>query len=390
LTGTAPSPTPFRIEVADAELLDLRARLNHARWPEPATVSDWSQGVPLAWLRQLCAYWADTYDWRRCQERLNSLPQVTTEVDGLTIHALHARSPQDDALPLVMTHGWPGSVVEFLDVIGPLADPVAHGGDAADAFHVVCPSLPGYGFSGKPAERGWGVDRIADAWDVLMSRLGFERYGAQGGDWGSAVSMALGERHADRVAGIHLNFAPAGPGREGRQDLTEFEQHSLADMAEHFEWGTGYSLEQATRPQTLGYGLVDSPVGLCAWITEKFWAWTDHDGDPTSALSPDQMLDNVTLYWLTSTAASSARLYWESGFARPSGRQRFAGQGPSSVPTGVSIFPKEIFRPSRRWCERRFTHLRFYEQLDRGGHFAAFEQPELFVDQVRRAFRTMR
>ncbi len=390
MTAVGSPLTPFRVGVPDDDLRDLCARLANARWPEPATVSDWGQGVPLGWLRDLCTYWADGYQWRRCEERLNAFPQITTELDGVTIHALHVTSPHPDALPLVMTHGWPGSVVEFLDVIGPLVDPVADGADAADAFHVVCPSLPGYGFSGKPAEQGWGVDRIADAWAALMARLGYDRYGAQGGDWGSAVASALGERHADQVVGIHLNFAAAGPGRDATDDLTEFEQRSLADMAEHFEWGTGYSVEQATRPQTLGYGLVDSPVGLCAWITEKFWAWTDHDGDPTSALTRDQMLDNVTLYWLTASAASSARLYWESGFARPSGRQRFGGQGPLTVPTGISVFPREIIRPSRRWCERRFSDLRFYEQLERGGHFAAFEQPELFVDQVRRAFRTMR
>jgi pimeloyl-ACP methyl ester carboxylesterase len=289
-----------------------------------------------------------------------------------------------------MTHGWPGSVVEFLDVIGPLADPAAHGGDAADAFHVVCPSLPGYGFSDKPSEPGWDLDRIADAWAALMARLGYDRYGAQGGDWGGAVSTLLGHRDRDHVLGVHTNMAMVGPDPETMNDLTEYEQRSLADMGEMFEWGIGYAVEQGTRPQTVGYGLVDSPVGQAAWIAEKCWAWTDHDGDPTSALSRDQMLDNITLYWLTKTAASSARLYWESGWSRPSGRSHMASAPTIDTPTGISIFPREIMRPSRRWCERRYSDIRFYDQPERGGHFAAWEQPALFVDQVRRAFRTMR
>jgi pimeloyl-ACP methyl ester carboxylesterase len=382
--------TPFRVDIPDVELDDLGARLARARWPESEPVNDWSQGVPVDWLRDLCAYWRDGYDWRRCEKRLNDLPQFTTEIDGLGIHFVHVPSQSSDALPLVMTHGWPGSVIEFLDVIGPLADPAAHGGDPADAFHVVCPSLPGYGFSDKPAESGWGIDRIADAWAALMARLGYDRYGAQGGDWGGAVSTALGQRDADHVIGIHTNMAMVGPDPDTMGDLTDLEQRALADLAETFEWGVGYALEQSTRPQTLGYGLVDSPVGQCAWIAEKYWAWTDHDGDPTSALTRDQMLDNVVLYWLTASAASSARLYWESGWARPSGRAQLASAEPLTMPAGVSIFPREIVRPSRRWCEKRYTDLRFYEQPDRGGHFAAWEQPELFVDQARRAFRTMR
>jgi len=381
--------TPFRLEVGDEQLDDLRQRLARARWPEPAPVTDWSQGVPVDWLRGLCGYWRHGYDWRRCEKALTGFPQFTTELDGRGIHFIHVPSPSPDALPLVMTHGWPGSVVEFFDVIGPLADPAAHGGDAADAFHVVCPSLPGYGFSEKPAEPGWGIDRIADAWAALMARLGYDRYGAQGGDWGAAVSTAIGQRDPEHVAGIHVNMAMVGPDPDTMDDLTEFEQRSLADMGEIAEWGLGYAAEQSTRPQTVGYGLVDSPVGQCAWITEKYWAWTDHDGDPTSALSRDQMLDNVMVYWLTASAASSARLYWEAALTRPSGRSRL-GSGTTDAPTGISIFPGELMRPSRRWCEKRYTDIRFYEQPDRGGHFAAWEQPELFVDQVRRTFRTMR
>jgi pimeloyl-ACP methyl ester carboxylesterase len=383
--------TPFRVGIPDEELDDLRARLARARWPEPEPVRDWSQGVPVDWLRDLCAYWHDGYDWRVCEKQLNELPQFTTEIDGLGIHFVHVPSPSSDALPLVMTHGWPGSVIEFLDVIGPLADPAAHDGDPADAFHVVCPSLPGYGFSDKPAQPGWGIDRIADAWATLMARLGYDRYGAQGGDWGGAVSTALAQRDADHVAGIHTNLAMVGPDPDTMGDLTEFEQRSLTDLGEMLEWGMGYALEQGTRPQTLGYALVDTPVGQCAWIAEKYWAWTEHDGDPTSALSRDQMLDNITLYWLTRTAASSARLYWESGWTRPSGQAQMAAPAaPLMMPAGISIFPREIVRPSRRWCERRYKDLRFYEQPERGGHFAAWEQPELFVDQVRRALRTMR
>jgi pimeloyl-ACP methyl ester carboxylesterase len=382
--------TPFRVEIGDDDLDDLHRRLAAARWPEPAPVPDWSQGVPLEWLRDLCAYWQDGYDWRRCEKRFADLAQFRTEIDGLGIHFIHVQSPSPDALPLVMTHGWPGSVVEFLDVIGSLTDPSANGSDPADAFHVVCPSLPGYGFSDRPSEPGWDLDHIADAWAALMARLGYGRYGAQGGDWGGAVSAALGQRDADHVIGVHTNMAIVGPDPDTMNDLTDYEQRSLADMGEMFEWGVGYALEQGTRPQTVGYGLVDSTVGQAAWIAEKYWAWTDHDGDPTSALTRDQMLDNIMVYWLTQTAASSARLYWESGWARPSGQGQMRGASTIDTPTGISIFPREIIRPSRRWCEKRYSDLRFYEQPERGGHFAAWEQPELFVDQVRRAFRAMR
>jgi len=382
--------TPFAIDVPSADLDDLRYRLAHTRWPEPATVGDWTQGVPVDWLRELCAYWENGYDWRRLERRLNAEDQLTTEIDGLTIHCVHRRSPEPGALPLILTHGWPGSVVEFLDVIGPLADPVAHGGDARDAFHVVCPSLPGFGFSGKPTDPGWGPPRVARAWARLMTALGYERFGAQGGDWGSPVTTGLATQFPERVVGIHLNYAPVPADRSTMDSLTPAEQKSLADTGYHLEWGSGYALQQGTRPQTLGYGLVDSPAGQCAWIAEKYWAWTDHDGDPYQALSRDQMLDNVSVYWHTASAASSARIYWEDGFARPSARR--GGRQPDSVevPVAVSVFPREIIKPSRRWCERYYTDLRFYEELDRGGHFAAFEQPELFVDQVRRAFRTMR
>lgn len=374
--------TEFQISVPEAELVDLRERLARTRLPEAETVDDWSQGVPLAYLREVARYWADEYDWRKAEARLSAYPHFRTELDGLGVHFIHARSPHDDALPLVLTHGWPGSVIEFLDVLGPLTDPTAHGGDAADAFHVVCPSLPGYGFSDKPSSSGWNVERVGAAWVVLMERLGYSRFGAQGGDWGSMVTIATARAGGDRVAGVHLNMPVAVPDAETFGDLTAFEERALHDLAHHREWGMGYSTIQSTRPQTLGYGLADSPSGQLAWIIEKFREWTDCDGHPENALTRDQMLDNITLYWLTGTAASSARLYWES-FRSPD-------LGPVDAPTGCSIFPREIIRTSRRWAEKRFTDLRYWNELDRGGHFAAFEQPELFVEEVRRFFRLVR
>jgi pimeloyl-ACP methyl ester carboxylesterase len=380
---------PFRIDVPETELDDLRERLKAARWPERETVDDWSQGVPLDYLRELCAYWADGYDWRRTEARLNALPGYRTEIDGLGIHLLHVRSPHSNALPLVMTHGWPGSIVEFLKVIEPLSDPAAHGGDPADAFHVVCPSLPGYGFSDKPERPGWGVERIAAAWTELMARLGYERYGAEGSDWGTSVSALIGQRDRDHVAGIHLMPPLAPPDPATFDDLTDAERAALASLEHAAEWESGYSTEHATRPQTIGYALADSPVALCAWIVEKFWAWTDCNGHPENVLTRDELLDNLMLYWLPRTGASSARLYWESI------RQvNELISGPVhdvvEVPTGCSIFPKELQRPSRRWAQTRFPDIRHWNELDRGGHFAAFEQPELFVDELRCFFRQVR
>jgi len=378
---------PFHLDVPEADLVDLRTRLARTRWPDRETVGtgdtrDWSQGIPLAYVQDLCRYWADGYDWRATESRINAFPQFTATLDGLGIHVLHVRSPEPDALPLVLTHGWPGSIVEFLKVIGPLSDPRAHGHDPADAFHVVCPSLPGYGWSDKPSATGWTVARIADAWDALMQGLGYPRYGAQGGDWGSMVTMTLGLRHPEHLVGVHVNMPIVSPDRSTFDDLTAKEKATLADMAEHRTSGTGYSKQQSTRPQTLGYGLTDSPAGQCAWVVEKFWAWTDCGGDPESVLSRDELLDNVMFYWLPAAATSSARLYWESFDHVP--------RDPITVPAGCSIFPGEIFRPSRRWMERRFTDLRYWNELDRGGHFAAFEQPGTFVDELRAFFRTVR
>jgi len=270
----------FRIAIDEAELRDLRERLHRTRWPDAETVDDWSQGVPLAYVQDLCRYWADEYDWRATEARLNDLPQYRGVIDGLGIHFIHVRSPHEGALPLVLTHGWPGSVVEFHKVIGPLSDPAAHGGDPADAFHLVCPSLPGYGFSDKPARRGWDVARIARAWAELMARLGYHRYGAQGGDWGAMVTTSIGQQDVEHVAGIHLNMVLVPPDRATLGELTDAEQAALAAYADHRRWDTGYSKQQSTRPQTLGYGLVDSPAAQCAWIVEKLWSWTDCDGHP--------------------------------------------------------------------------------------------------------------
>jgi len=374
---------PFQVDIADAAIEDLHDRLRRTRWPEPQTVDDWSQGTPLSYARELCRYWLEDYDWPAAQRRLNQFPQFMTGIDGLDIHFIHVRSPLPDATPLVLTHGWPGSVVEFFKVIGPLTDPVAHGGSPRDAFHVVCPTLPGFGFSGKPAQPGWGTQRIADAWAQLMARLGYPRFGAQGGDWGAMVTMDLGLRHPDHLIGIHLTMVPVVPPRGAApDDLTEAEQAALAALARHSQEGTGYSKQQSTRPQSVGYGLVDSPAMLAAWIVEKFHAWSDHDGDPATVIARDEMLDNIMLYWLPASGASAARIYWES-FGR---RER----APIPVPAGCSIFPREIYRPSRRWAQPQFPRLLYWNELAKGGHFAALERPETFVDEVRAAFAAFR
>jgi pimeloyl-ACP methyl ester carboxylesterase len=373
---------PFRIAASDAEIDDLRRRLRATRWPDREAVDDWSQGIPLGYVQDVCAYWAEKYDWRAREERINRFAQFRTELDGLGIHFLHVRSRHADALPLVVTHGWPGSIVEFQKVIEPLTDPTAHGGEARDAFHVVCPSLPGYGFSDKPARAGWNVERIARAWAALMARLGYGRYVAQGGDWGAMVTTAVGLQDREHCAAIHLNMPIAAPDPATLGSLSEREQGALAAMQHYEQWDSGYSKQQSTRPQTVGYGLVDSPAGQAAWILEKFWAWTDCGGHPENVLTRDELLDNVMLYWLPATGASSARLYWES-FRTPNLTE-------VPVPTGCSSFPKEIFRPSKRWAEKRYTSLFYWNELERGGHFAAFEQPEAYVRELRACFRSRR
>ena len=381
--------TPFEIRAGDDVLADLRERLRRTRWPEPATTGGWAQGVPLAELRALCAYWADGYDWRAAETRLNRMPQFRTVVDGLGIHFVHARSPHPGAVPLILTHGWPGSIVEFAKVIGPLTDPVAHGGETADAFHVVCPSLPGYGFSDRPAERGWTVERTASAWAQLMERLGYARFVAAGHDWGTSISTSIAQQHPERVIGIHLIPPLVAPDPATLGALTEAERAALHDLEASGESGDGYSLEQSTRPQTIGYGLVDSPAALAAWIIEKFQSWTDSGGDLSTILTRDELLDNLMLYWLPGTGASAARLYWES-FRAVQARFRVGTTDVVEVPTACSIFPKENPRPSRRWAQRRFTDIRYWGEPDRGGHFAAFEQPALFVAELRAGSQALR
>jgi pimeloyl-ACP methyl ester carboxylesterase len=376
--------TPFRIEVPDADLRDLRERLGRTRWPEAETVADWSQGVPLAYLRELCGYWAEAYDWRATEARLNALPQFRTELDGLGIHFLHVRSPHPGALPLVITHGWPGSVVEFMKIIGPLTDPARHGGDPADAFHVVAPSLPGFGFSTPLAAPGWDTSRVAQAWAELMHRLGYHRYGAQGGDTGSVVSPELGRIDPDHVIGVHVNNLGTVPSGDPSElaGLTQADQARLALMT---TWGrdmTGYAIVQSTRPQTLSYALTDSPAGQLAWIVEKFKEWTDPSASlPEDAVDRDLILTDVSVYWLTGTAGSAARIYYEGartwGQARPK----------SPVPTAVAVFPNDLtIRP----LAERDHNVVHWAEFSRGGHFAAMEAPDLLVSDVRDFFRQFR
>ena len=374
---------PFHIAVPDAVLDDLRARLRNTRWPERELVDDWTQGAPLAWIQAMCSHWAEAYDWRAREAALNRFAQFTTPLDGLDIHFVHVRSPHANAVPLLITHGWPGSFVEFHKVIGPLTDPTAHGGNAADAFHLVCPSLPGFAFSGKPSTTGWGVDRIATAWAQLMARLGYARYGAQGGDWGSAVTSAIGASDPAHCLGIHITLAMGTRPKVDGQPTAE-EARALQGLQHYQDWDAGYAKQQATRPQTLGYGLTDSPAGQAAWILEKFWAWTDCNGHPENLFTRDELLDNLMLYWVTASATSSARLYWES--FGPGRRKAL----PVQVPTGVAVFPKEIVTPVRRWMAADYPDIRHWTEMPRGGHFAAFEQPSLFVDDVRAFFRTLR
>lgn len=380
MTGPSGDIVPFRIRIMESAVADTRDRLRRTRWPDAETVGDWSQGTPLTYVRELCRYWLEDYDWHAAEIRLNQHPQFTTEVDGLRIHFVHARSPHPDATPLLITHGWPGSVAEFHNVIAPLADPIAFGGSAADAFHVVCPSLPGFGFSAKPTETGWGTERIADAWVTLMSRLGYPRFGAQGGDWGARIAMTLGRRHPDHVIGIHLNMVPF-PVPENTDDLTERERSALDVLARHRAGGSAYAAVHATRPQSIGYGLTDSPSALAAWLTDKFEAWSDCAGDPGTTFTNDELIDDIMMYWLPATGASAARLYWES-FANAT-----ADETPVPVPVGCSVFPADYYRPSRRLAEPQFPDLRYWNELDKGGHFPALEQPATFVSEVRAAFR---
>jgi pimeloyl-ACP methyl ester carboxylesterase len=394
---THPEVRPFRINVPEEDLVDLRRRIAATRWPSKELVEDRSQGVQLATLEGLARYWTTDYDWRKCEERLNALPQFKTEIDGVDIHFIHVRSDHEGALPLIITHGWPGSVIEMLEVIGPLTDPTAHGGSAEDAFDVVIPSLPGYGFSGEPEEIGWDLGRTARAWAELMGRLGYDRYVAQGGDVGAGVTDAMGRQAPDGLVGIHTNLlVPALNDVASLPAQTEQERTALAAIGKFQSTGNGYFVEQATRPQTIGYALLDSPVALAAWMidhdTDAYYkiARAFVDGQPSGNLTRDHVLDDITLYWLTGTGASAARSYWEAyGADAPAAA---VTQAPPEVPipVGFTTFPGEIWRTPRSWAEMAYPNLTYFHEADRGGHFAAWEEPELFTSEVRAAFRSLR
>ena len=397
---------PFRIDIPEESLQELRRRVAAPRWPDRETVSDRTQGAQLAKVQELVDYWATDYDWRKLEAKLNALPQFITEIDGLDIHFMHVRSPHANALPLIMTHGWPGSFLEFVKLIGPLSDPESHGARAEDAFDLVVPSMPGFGFSARPQATGWNPERIAGAWVELMRRVGYERYVSQGGDWGAVVTDVMGRQAPAGLAGIHVttllgaierpptpnmqttvppevanalkNGEPAPPGLSAEETIAYEAFKNFAAS------GSGFRAIMGTRPQTIGYSLADSPVGLAAWCYEKFAEWTDTDGEPERALTKDEMLDDITLYWLTNTAASSARLYWENN-----ARKTKIG-GEVSIPAAVSRFPREIIPLPRSWAERAYPKLIYFNELDRGGHFAAWEQPELFAGEMRAAFRSLR
>jgi pimeloyl-ACP methyl ester carboxylesterase len=383
---------PFRAHVPDEEIADLQRRIAATRWPSQELVADRSQGVQLATIQELTRYWATDYDWRKCEAKLNALPQFTTEIDGIDVHFIHVKSPHENAMPLIITHGWPGSVIELLEVVGPLTDPVAHGGRAEDAFDLVLPSLPGYAFSSEPAVVGWDPGRIGRAWAELMHRLGYTRYVAQGGDVGSSVTDAMGRQAPEGLLGIHLNLLLAVLAGSPTPSETEQERAALNALVTFNTSGSAYFIEQATRPQTIGYALLDSPVALAAWMI-------DHDTDsyqkisrafidkqPAGHLTRDRILDNITLYWLTGTGASAAREYWETGQALAS------GQTPPevAVPVGFTTFPGEIWPAPRSWVEQAYPTLSYFHEVDRGGHFAAWEEPELFATEIRAAFKSLR
>jgi pimeloyl-ACP methyl ester carboxylesterase len=388
---------PFEVNIPEADLTDLRRRLNATRWPEKETVTDASQGVQLATVQKLAQYWATDYDWRKCEAKLKALSHFITEIDGLDIHFIHVRSKHENALPLIVTHGWPGSIIEQLKIVEPLTNPTAHGGTESDAFHLVIPSMPGYGFSGKPTSPGWGPEHIARAWNVLMKRLGYSKYVAQGGDWGAIIVDLMGVQAPPELIGIHTNMAGAVPpdidaaaftGAPPPSGLAADEKHAYDQLAFFYKYGLGYALEMGNRPQTL-YGIADSPVGLAAWIIDHdIWSYKliarVFDGE-TEGLTRDDILDNITFYWLTNTGVSSARLYWE----KPRDLAFFAPKN-VAIPVAVSAFPDDIDAPSKNWVEKAYPNLLFYKKHDKGGHFAAWEQPEALVADLRAAFKTLR
>ena len=371
----------YTINVADEEIERLTSRLEISRFPEKETTDDWSQGAPLAYVKNITDYWLNQYDFKRLESRLNKYENLITEIDGVDIHFMHIKSNNADAKPLLLTHGWPGSVVEFLKVIEGLTEPQSLGGRTEDAFHLVIPSLPGFGFSGKPTSTGWGVDKIATAWVKLMEKLGYRDYFAQGGDWGALVTSWVA-RHDQNCKGIHLNMVVVPPDSSA-SDLTDIEKKALEGWQYYQDWDSGYSKQQSTRPQSIGYGLVDSPVGLAAWIIEKYWAWTDSNGDPENVLTKDEMLDNIMVYWLNAAGASSARIYWESFGGG-------LGADPIATPMGGTDFPREIFRTSERFAKNFYTGLFYWSVRESGGHFAAFEQPNVYIEEIQACFRQIR
>jgi pimeloyl-ACP methyl ester carboxylesterase len=383
---------PFRVEIPEQDLDDLRRRVLATRWSDPETVADQSQGVQLTKLREIVRYWGTDYDWRKIEARLNALPQFVTTIDGLDIHFIHARSRHPNALPLIITHGWPGSIMEHLKVIAPLTDPVAHGGRAEDAFDIVLPSIPGYGFSGKPTGPGWNPDRIAAAWAELMKRLGYAKYVAQGGDWGAPITSAMARQKAAGLLGIHVNLPAAVPadvasvlasGGAAPQDLSGVERAAFDALSTFYKKYRAYAAVMGSRPQTIGYSLTDSPVGLAAWMFDY------NNGEPQRLLSRDEMLDDVTLYWLTNTAVSSARLYWET-----MGQSVLLSAAQKtteiSLPVAISVFPEEVYRAPETWARRAYRNLVYFREVEKGGHFAAWEEPELFTSELRAAFRPLR
>jgi pimeloyl-ACP methyl ester carboxylesterase len=386
---------PFAVDIDQGQIDGLRDRIAGARSPSKELVPDRSQGVQLATLKELARYWMTDYDWRKAEAKLNALPQFTTGIDGVEIHFIHVKSAHEDALPLIMTHGWPGSIIELLETVGPLTDPTAHGGSAEDAFHLVLPSIPGYGFSGEPAELGWGPERVALAWAELMNRLGYTRYVAQGGDVGASITDAMGRQGPKGLVGIHMNLlvtALAGP----QPTDSEEETAAAAALATFRQSGFGYFLEQATRPQTIGYALLDSPLALAAWMldhdTDSYYKISSAfvDKQPTGNLTRDHILDNITLYWLTGTGASAARSYWESGRAQALAAESGKAPGPVSIPVGFTQFPDEIFRAPRSWVEQGYSDVAYFNKADKGGHFAAWEEPEIFSQEIRAAFSSVR
>ncbi|UUQ64901.1 epoxide hydrolase [Pseudomonas fuscovaginae UPB0736] len=388
---------PYRIHVDEAQLTDLRKRIAATRWPDKETVNDVSQGVQLAQVQALVKYWGNGYDWRKAEAKLNALPEFITTIDGVDIQFIHVRSRNPNAMPLLLTHGWPGSQFEFLKTIGPLTDPVAYGGKVEDSFDVIIPSIPGHGFSGKPTELGWGPDRVAKAWDVLMKRLGYTRYVSQGGDHGSVISDALGRLNPAGLLGIHLNMPatvppelvkPINSGEAAPAGLTEPERKAFDSLSTFFGRNAAYGAMMVTRPQTIGYLLADSPTGTAAWMYEKFAAWTDSNGQPERVLTRDEMLDDISLYWLTNVGASSSRFYWENN------NNNFSAEAQKTasikVPVAITVFPHEIYQAPKSWAQRAYPSLSYYSRVDKGGHFASWEQPQLFSEELREAFRPLR